>query len=77
MSLLLTQKMDYYGFDYLANKKITPNITHCVISGVVVEMAVIETASENSFSELSTSVGYLLRFPRRTADKQAVRFGIL
>lgn len=51
--------------------------SQCSTGSYLVEMAVIETASENSFSELSTSVGYLLRFPRRTADKQAVRFGIL
>ena len=49
----------------------------CSTDSYLVEMAVIETASENSFSELSTSVGYLLRFPRQTADKQAVCFGIL
>ena len=44
---------------------------------VLVEMAVIETASENPSSMLSTSVGGLLSFPRRCADRQAHRFGIL
>ena len=42
----------------------------------LVEPAVIETASENPSSQLSTSVVYLLGFPRRNADKQAFRFGI-
>ena len=44
---------------------------------VMVEMAVIETASENQFPRISTSVVYLLRFPSRSADKQAFLYGIL
>ena len=44
---------------------------------VLVEMAVIETASENQFPRISTSVVYLLRFPSRNADKQAFLYGIL
>ena len=40
-------------------------------------MAVIETASENLFPQLSTSVVYLLRFPSKNADKQAGFYGIL
>ena len=44
---------------------------------VMVEMAVIETASENQFPRISTSVVYLLRFPSRNADKQASLYGIL
>ena len=43
----------------------------------VVEMAVIETASENQFPRISTSVVYLLRFPSKSADKQAFLYGIL
>ncbi len=35
------------------------------------EMAVIETASENSFPKLSTSVSGHLNFPRKGADRQA------
>ena len=35
----------------------------------------IEPLSENPFLQLSTSVVYLLRFPIRAADKQAVRTG--
>ncbi len=41
----------------------------------MVEMAVIETASENSSAPLSTSVVYYLDFPMRTANKQAVNTG--
>ncbi len=44
---------------------------------ILVEMAVIETASENQFPRISTSVVYLLRFPSRNADKQASLYGIL
>ena len=44
---------------------------------MLVEMAVIETASENQFPRISTSVVYLLRFPSRSADKQAFLYGIL
>ena len=43
----------------------------------MVEMAVIETASENQFPRISTSVVYLLRFPSKSADKQAFLYGIL
>ena len=69
----------YYCLNFIYKQKIRSNRRLAKVSDylLLVEMAVIETASENSFSELSTSVGYLLRFPRRTADKQAVRFGIL
>ena len=44
---------------------------------ILVEMAVIETASENQFPRISTSVVYLLRFPSRSADRQAFLYGIL
>ena len=40
-------------------------------------MAVIETASENPFPQLSTSIVYLLRFPSENADKQAFSYGSL
>ena len=43
----------------------------------LVEAAVIETASENQFPRISTSVVYLLRFPSKSADKQAFLYGIL
>ena len=61
------------GFDYLKNEPKPKNRFRFVM----VEMAVIETASENPSSMLSTSVGGLLSFPRRRADRQAHRFGIL
>ena len=41
----------------------------------MVEAAGTEPASESPFLQLSTSVVYLLKFPIRTADKQAVRAG--
>ena len=41
----------------------------------MVEMAVIETASEKGSPQLSTGVACLLRFPRRSAARQAHRFG--
>lgn len=41
----------------------------------MVEMAVIETASEKGSPQLSTGVACLLRFPRRSAVRQAHRFG--
>ena len=44
---------------------------------VMVEMAVIETASENQFPRISTSVVCLLRFPSESAGKQAHSYGIL
>lgn len=40
-------------------------------------MTVIETASENPFPQISTSVVYLLGFPSENADKQAFSYGIL
>lgn len=42
---------------------------------VMVEMAVIETASENTFPQISTSVAVHFRFPLRNATRQAFRFG--
>jgi len=42
---------------------------------VMVEMAVIETASENTFPQISTSVAVHFRFPLRNAARQAFRFG--
>ena len=42
---------------------------------VMVEARGIEPLSESPFLQLSTSVVYLLKFPIRTADKQAVRAG--
>lgn len=41
----------------------------------VVEMAVIETASENMSAKLSTSVFCRFGFPSRFAGKQTVRYG--
>ena len=41
----------------------------------LVEMAIIETASEKGSPQLSTGVACLLRFPRRSAVRQAHRFG--
>lgn len=66
------------GFDYRC-KFIRPEHFPCrlVFGSVLVEPAVIETASENLSPQLSTSVVYLLSFPSRTADKQALRYGIL
>ena len=61
------------GFDY-RKKQIQ---TEKRFRSVMVEMAVIETASENQFPRISTSVVYLLRFPSRNADKQAFLYGIL
>ena len=61
------------GFDY--RKKQTQIEKR--FRSVMVEMAVIETASENQFPRISTSVVYLLRFPSRSADKQAFLYGIL
>ena len=42
---------------------------------LLVEMAVIETASENLFPRLSTSVVYRLKFPFLTADIRADKIG--
>ena len=41
----------------------------------MVEARGIEPLSESPFLQLSTGVVYLLKFPIRTADKQAVRAG--
>ena len=41
----------------------------------MVEMAVIETASEKKFPQLSTSVACLLTFPQRRAVRQARSLG--
>ena len=43
----------------------------------LVEMAVIETASENPLPQLSTSVSALLGFPSGNADRQALPYGSL
>ena len=43
----------------------------------LVEARRVELLSENPSPQLSTSVAYLLTFPLRTADKQAVRFSSL
>ena len=48
------------GFDYLIKNK-NPDLKSEFL--FLVEMAVIETASENLFLKLSTSVVYLLSFP--------------
>ena len=61
------------GFDYRKKQTQIENR----FRSVMVEMAVIETASENQFPRISTSVVYLLRFPSRNADKQAFLYGIL
>ena len=53
------------------------HVTQSSYAFVLVEPAVIETASEDLSPQLSTSVVYLLRFPSRTADKQAMHYGIL
>ncbi len=42
---------------------------------MLVEMAVIETASENTFPQISTSIAVSLIFPSRNAARQAFRFG--
>lgn len=44
---------------------------------LLVEARRVELLSENPSPQLSTSVAYLLTFPLRTADKQAVRFSSL
>ena len=41
----------------------------------MVEMAVIETASEKPLQGLSTSVSRLLTFPRSNAERQALKLG--
>ncbi len=41
----------------------------------LVEMAVVETASENLSGGLSTSVAFCLEFPSRNAERQALRYG--
>ena len=41
----------------------------------MVEMAVIETASEISSSQISTSVSVYLKFPRHIARRRSMRFG--
>ena len=61
------------GFDY--RKKQTQIEKR--FRSVMVEMAVIETASENQFPRISTSVVCLLRFPSESAGKQAHSYGIL
>jgi len=43
----------------------------------MVEMAVIETASESSSTQLSTSVVVHLRFPSKTVEQQTVFYGSL
>ncbi len=43
----------------------------------MVEMAVIETASENPLPQLSTSVSALLGFPSGDAGQQASPYGSL
>ena len=47
----------------------------CLPKAGLVEMAVIETASEKPLQGLSTSVSRLLTFPCRSAVGQALRFG--
>lgn len=42
---------------------------------ILVEMAVIETASEKPLQGLSTSVAVLLTFPYAAADRQASALG--
>ena len=66
-----------FGFDYLAilHQKTTPRF--CRGAVFLVEMAVIETASENSPIPLSTCLVYALAFPFLTAHKQAARIGRL
>ena len=77
MSLLLSQKMDY-AVSITVYKVIHNNKKDTRLGALfMVEMAVIETASENQFPRISTSVVYLLRFPSRSADKQAFLYGIL
>ncbi len=78
MSLLLTQKMDY-AVSITAYTVIQDNKKDTRLGAffVMVEMAVIETASENQFPQLSTSVVCLLRFPSESAGKQALSYGIL
>ncbi len=43
----------------------------------MVEMAVVETASENPLPQLSTSVSDLLGFPSGDAERQASPYGSL
>ena len=77
MSLLLTQKMDYAVsitvYTVIHNNKKDTRLDALFM----VEMAVIETASENQFPRISTSVVCLLRFPSESAGKQALSYGIL
>ena len=72
MSILLRK---IWTMRFRLPKKIDPNRKR--FRPILVEMAVIETASENQFPRISTSVVYLLRFPSRNADKQAFLYGIL
>ena len=76
--------MSYSFADYIRLTAVTTNpadwIKNKTVRGLsyfLVEMAVIETASENPFPQLSTSVVYLLRFPSESAGKQAISYGIL
>lgn len=74
LSLLLSQKMD--DAVSITAKKIHKKIgTVKPQSRFLVEMAVIETASENTFPRLSTSVAVLLEFPYQNAEGQALRLG--
>ena len=69
LSLLLSQKMDDCGFDYRIKKEKQPKLYFSVKLRLsfLVEMAVIETASENPFTQLSPGAVNLLRVPQKHA----------
>ena len=70
LSLLLTQKLDYAVSITAVNIKNNPKQkAFCLVSdySCLVEMAVIETASENPFTQLSPGAVNLLKFPQRYA----------
>ena len=74
MSLLLVPRKRWTMVSITAQnkKRSTKSESHF---SLMVEMAVIETASENLFPKLSTSVVYRLKFPFLPADTRAGKIG--
>ena len=67
--------MDYCGFGSRREyKKQSETDNFCLVSdySYLVEMAVIETASENPFTQLSPGAVSLLKFPSHNAEGQAL-----
>ncbi len=76
MSLLLVPRKRWTTVSITAQnkKRSTKSESHFSLM-LMVEMAVIETASENLFPKLSTSVVYRLKFPFLPADTRAGKIG--